>query len=105
MTNNQKIPLYLITVFLILIFSSIVYAQTGIPLASPQFYGEAMVNGRDVPIVIDPRFGAGRPIIEGRNLRTDIVVGRFKNGQPVESIADDFDLHDDDVKEVLKYAA
>ena len=61
--------------------------------------------GRDVPVVIDPRFGSGLPTIEGRNLKTDTLVGRHKSGQNLASIADDFQLPLGDIKKVLEHAA
>ncbi len=61
--------------------------------------------GRNVPVVIDPRFGSGLPTIAGRNLRADILVRRRKSGQNIASIADDFQLPRDDIEKVLAHAA
>ena len=61
--------------------------------------------GRNVPVVIDPRFGSGLPTIAGRNLRADIVVRRRNSGQNIASISDDFQLPRDDVEKVLEHAA
>ena len=62
-------------------------------------------HGRDIPIVVDPRFGAGRPTVQGRGLTTDILVKRSHFGESPEDIADDFMLTVAQVKTVLKYAA
>ena len=48
---------------------------------SDKFAYRWFLYGRQVPIVIDPRFGSGLPTIFGRNLRADTLVKRHKSGQ------------------------
>lgn len=62
-------------------------------------------HGRDVPIVIDPRFGSGVPTIAGRNLRVDVVVARYRSGQPIDSLVGDFQLEGATVRSILRHAA
>ena len=61
--------------------------------------------GKDVPIVVDPEFGGGKPTVQGRGLTTDIIVRRHDFGESVDSIADDFQLERSKVEIVLQYAA
>jgi uncharacterized protein (DUF433 family) len=60
--------------------------------------------GRDVPIVIDPRFGAGRPTIPDRRLTVETIYKRWKAGQNMKFIADDFKLPFYKVEATLRYA-
>ena len=61
--------------------------------------------GKEVPIVVDPQFGGGKPTVLGRGLTTDIIVKRHKFGESIDSIADDFQLAKSKVEIVLQYAA
>ena len=63
------------------------------------------LHGRQVPIVVDPRFGSGLPTIVDRNLRTDTLVKRHKSGQDIDSIADDYQMLPGDIETVLAHAA
>ena len=61
--------------------------------------------GREICVVVDPRFGSGLPTVSGRNLRIEILVRRFHGGQDIQSLVDDFQLSMTQVEEVLKHAA
>ncbi len=41
-------------------------------------------------IVIDPRFGFGRPVVEGSGVRADVIVERFSSGERIADIAPDY---------------
>ena len=60
--------------------------------------------GRNVPIVIDPRYGAGRPTIPERRLTVETVYKRWKAGQTIKFIAADFKLLPSLVEITLQYA-
>ena len=53
-------------------------------------------------VVIDPRFGFGRPVIDGTGIRTDVVVERFSAGEKIEAPAEDYGRPKDDIEEVLR---
>lgn len=61
--------------------------------------------GKNVPIVVDPRYGAGLPTITGRRLRVDFLVRRHEAGRSSHTIAKDFEMTVTEVRKVLKYAA
>ena len=42
--------------------------------------------GKDVPIVIDPEYGFGLPVVRGPGIRTEIIAERFEH-EPEEEIA------------------
>lgn len=60
--------------------------------------------GREVPIVLDPRIGGGRPTIQGSGITVDTVYRRFRAGQTIEFLADDYDLDQSAIEEAIRYA-
>lgn len=48
--------------------------------------------GKMVPVVVDPEFGAGWPVIAGRNVRASVLVQRWQAGWEYAEIAEDFEL-------------
>ena len=53
-------------------------------------------------VVIDPRFGFGRPVLDGTGIRTDVVIERFSAGEPLETLAEDYGRPKEDIEEVLR---
>jgi len=60
--------------------------------------------GKTVPLVIDPRYGAGRPTIPERRLTIETIFKRWKAGQTIKFIASDFKLPPSLVETTLQYA-
>ena len=60
--------------------------------------------GRDVPIVLDPRVGAGRLTVVGSGVTVDTIYGRFQAGESIELLADDYDLNEAAIQEAIRYA-
>jgi uncharacterized protein (DUF433 family) len=60
--------------------------------------------GRTVPIVIDPRFGAGKPTIPDRRLTIEAIYKRWRAGQDIRFIASDLKLPAYQVETTLRYA-
>ncbi len=57
--------------------------------------------GREVPVVVDPRFAAGRPSVAGRGIRAETILTRFFKGrESISALAEDFDL-DTKVVEII----
>ena len=49
--------------------------------------------GRGVPVVVNPRFAAGRPSVAGRGIRAETILNRFFTGrESISALADDFEL-------------
>lgn len=61
-------------------------------------------EGKNVPIVIDPRYSAGRPSIPARRLPISLLYNRWKAGENIRYIASDYALPKDIVEEALRYA-
>jgi uncharacterized protein (DUF433 family) len=54
-------------------------------------------------IAIDPRYSFGNPIIAVRNLRTDVIAGRFRAGESVSELAEDLEIPAAEVEEAIRY--
>jgi uncharacterized protein (DUF433 family) len=54
-------------------------------------------------IAIDPRYGFGNPIIAKRNIRTDVVAGRFQAGEPISELASDLEIPTEEIEEAIRY--
>ena len=60
--------------------------------------------GRDVPIMVDPRFAAGRPAVADRGVTVDIIKRRSQNaGQSVREIARDLSVAEQAVEAALSF--
>ena len=53
-------------------------------------------------VVIDPRFGFGRPVLDGTGIRTDVVIERFSAGEPLEVLAEDYGRPKEEIEEILR---
>lgn len=64
-------------------------------------------NADDQPrmIVIDPRRAFGRPVLEGTGVPVSEIADRFRAGESVEDLSDDFGVSLDSVQEALRAAA
>ena len=58
--------------------------------------------GRDVPIVIYPPCGSGRLTVEGHNLLAEILAGQHRCGDSIADLAEDFELSEDTVRQVVQ---
>jgi uncharacterized protein (DUF433 family) len=56
-------------------------------------------------IVIDPRIQFGRPVIAGTGIPTSVLRERWKAGDSVASLAEDYDRTTDEIEEALRYEA
>jgi uncharacterized protein (DUF433 family) len=60
--------------------------------------------GKTLPIVVDPRVSAGIPTVIGRGVTIGVIHKRFKAGQRLDFIAQDFELETATVEEAVRYA-
>jgi len=56
-------------------------------------------------VMIDPRIAFGRPILERKAIKTATVAERFKAGESIHDIAEDYDLEASEVEEAIRYEA
>ena len=49
--------------------------------------------GREIPVVVVPRFTAGHPSVAGRGIRAETILNRFFTGrESISALAEDFEL-------------
>ena len=58
--------------------------------------------GRDIPVVIEPQYGFGLPVVEGTGFRTEIIAERFEHELEHE-IAEEFGISALEVKRALQF--
>ncbi len=64
------------------------------------------IDWSDCPLVErNPLKLSGVPILKGTRLQADSVVENYEDGSPVEEIADNFDIPERVVREILIFAA
>lgn len=56
-------------------------------------------------IVIDPRIQFGRPVIAGTGIPTSVIRDRWKAGDSVSALAEDYDRKIEEIEEALRYEA
>jgi uncharacterized protein (DUF433 family) len=62
--------------------------------------------GKSVPIVVDPQMAAGRPTILDTGITVDTVMRRFTKGKQTPTfIAEDYELEEEEVLDIIRYAA
>ncbi len=59
--------------------------------------------GRSKPIVIDPDYGFGLPVIAESGVRTEIIRERFEVGDSIDQIAYDFNVKADQVQSAIQF--
>jgi len=59
----------------------------------------------DAPRVleIDPRLSFGRPVVVNTGIPADMIIDRFRAGESLESLADDYDFSRQQLEEILRY--
>ena len=73
------------------------FDSTGSELASRWYPA-----GKAVPIVIDPEYGAGWPVVVGRNVRASVLVQRWMAGWSYASLSEDFEIDCAIVESVIR---
>lgn len=56
-------------------------------------------------ISIDPKVMGGKPVIKGRRVPLQVIVGSLAGGDDIATVCDQFDITEDDVRAALAYAA
>ena len=73
----------------------------GIPV---KFYPFTRYSIEDAPttVVIDPALSAGRPVIAGTGLATQIIAERYKLGESIRDLADDYERPHAEIEEAIR---
>lgn len=73
----------------------------GIPIRLYPFTHTDIMNAPAV-VVIDPSLSAGRPVISGTGLATEIIAERYKAGESVVELADDYQRTQKEIEEAIR---
>jgi len=73
----------------------------GIPIKLFPFTRASIANAPTL-VVIDPRLSAGRPVISGTGLSTEIIAERYKAGESVSELARDYEREADEIEEAIR---
>jgi len=63
---------------------------------------EVLENSPKV-VQIDPQISFGRPVLVGTGVPTDVVVERFRAGDSINDLAEDYDITEEKVEEAIRY--
>jgi uncharacterized protein (DUF433 family) len=73
----------------------------GIPIRLFPFTRSSIANAPAL-VVIDPRLSAGRPVIAGTGLATEIIAERYKAGESVRELVQDYERSVDEIEEAIR---
>ncbi|TAJ85498.1 DUF433 domain-containing protein [bacterium] len=54
-------------------------------------------------VVIDPHVSFGRPVLKGTGIATSIIAERYKAGESVQELAEDYGRQTDEIEEAIRY--
>ena len=61
-----------------------------------------IINNAPTTVVIDPTLSAGRPVIAGTGLATEVIAERYKAGETVAELAKDYDRENSEIEEAIR---
>jgi len=71
-----------------------------------QIQDHVIIDWSDCPLVeVNPEKVSGVPILKGTRMQADSVVENYEDGSSVDEIADNFDIPQSTIRELLAYAA
>ena len=73
----------------------------GIPIKLYPFTRTAMDNA-PATVVIDPKLSAGRPVIAGTGLATQLIAERYKAGESISDLARDYERENAQIEEAIR---
>ena len=74
---------------------------SGLPIKLYPFTREDLVDAPQM-VVIDPRLSAGRPVIAGTGVATEIIAERYKLGESIRELADDYERPNEEIEEAIR---
>ncbi len=71
-----------------------------------QVHESGVTDWTECPLVeVVPGKVSGVPILKGTRVQADSIVENYESGSPVDEIADNFDIPEETIRNVLSYAA
>jgi len=74
----------------------------GIPVKLYLFTRTDTVRNQPSPVVVDPTIAFGRPVLTGRSVPTAVLADRFKAGDTLIQLAEDYDTSPQSIEEALR---
>lgn len=75
--------------------------EAGLPIKWYPFTREEIKDGTRL-IVIDPVLSFGRPVISGAGVSIAAIVSRYRAGESIDELMDDFHVNKDQVQEAIR---
>ncbi len=75
---------------------------TGAPIKLYPFTRKSVSAEEPAPVEIDPRVAFGRPVLVGRGVPTAILADRFKAGDSLADLAEDYDTSAQNIEEAIR---
>jgi uncharacterized protein (DUF433 family) len=75
---------------------------TGLPKRMFPLIRAEQLNSPKI-LAIDPEIAFGRPIVERTAIKTSVIAERFRAGEAIADLADDYDLEVFEVEEAIRY--
>ena len=73
----------------------------GIPIKLYPFTRHSMTNAPAM-VLIDPALSGGRPVIAGTGLATEVIFERYKLGESIRDLADDYERPSMEIEEAIR---
>jgi uncharacterized protein (DUF433 family) len=74
---------------------------SGIPIKLYPFT-RSSIESAPAMVVIDPALSAGRPVIAGTGLATEVIAERYKAGESVGDLAKDYERKEAEIEEAIR---
>lgn len=74
----------------------------GLPVKLYPFTRSAVAATSPSPVEIDPRVAFGRPVLRGRAVPTAVLADRFKAGDTLRELADDYEVSPETIEEAIR---
>jgi uncharacterized protein (DUF433 family) len=74
----------------------------GLPIRLFLFTRKDEIKEQPSPVVVDPRIAFGRPVLAGRSVPTAVLADRFKAGDTLVQLAEDYDTSSQNIEEALR---
>jgi len=75
--------------------------RAGIPIKLYPFTRSSIENAPAV-VVINPSLSAGRPVISGTGVATEVIAERYKAGDSIETLARDYERTAEEIEEAIR---
>jgi uncharacterized protein (DUF433 family) len=74
----------------------------GVPIKLYPFTRKTVSDDEPEPVEIDPRVAFGRPVLAGRGVPTAVLADRFKAGDSLADLAQDYDTSSQIIEEAIR---